>query len=35
MLPLRAWLDLAAIAKKEYSIFPKGLALLEPYNQIV
>ena len=35
MLPLRARVDLGAMAMKEYSAFPKAPALLEPHHQIV
>ena len=35
MLPLRARGDLKAMAMKEYSVFPKAPALVEPHNQIV
>ena len=35
MLPLRAIVDLGAMEKKEYSTFPKALALLELHHQIV
>ena len=35
VLPPRAWVDLGAIAMKGYSKIHKGLALLEPYHQIV
>ena len=34
-LPLRARVDLGAIATKGYSTFLKAPALLEPYHQIV
>ena len=35
MLPLRARVDLGAMAMKRYSAFPKAPALLEPHYQIV
>ena len=35
MLPLRARVDLGAMAIKGYSTFPKAPALLEPHHQIV
>ena len=35
VLPLRARVDLAAMAIKGYSTFPKAPTLLEPYHQIV
>ena len=35
MLPLRARVDLGAMAMKGYSAFPKAPALLEPHHQIV
>ena len=35
MLPLRARVDLGAMAMKGYSAFPKVPALLEPHQQIV
>ena len=35
VLPLRAGVDLGAMAMKEYSAFPKAPALLEPHHQIV
>ena len=35
MLPLRARVDLGAMAIKGYSAFPKAQALLEPHHQIV
>ena len=35
MLPLRARVDLAAMAMKGCSAFPKAPALLEPHHQIV
>ena len=35
VLPLRARVDLGAMAMKGYSTFPKALALLEPHHQIV
>ena len=35
MLPLRARVDLGAMAMKGYSAFPKAPALLKPHNQIV
>ena len=35
MLPLRARVDLEAMARKGYSAFPKAPALLEPHHQIV
>ena len=35
MLPLRARVDLGAMATKGYSAFPKAPALLEPHHQIV
>ena len=35
VLPLRARVDLGAMATKEYSAFPKAPALLEPHHQIV
>ena len=35
MLPLRAWVDLVAMAMKGYSVFPKAPALLELHHQIV
>ena len=35
MLPLRARVDLRAMAMKGYSAFPKAPALLEPHHQIV
>ena len=35
MLPLRARVDLGAMAMKRYSAFPKAPALLEPHHQIV
>ena len=34
-LPLRARLDLAAMAMKGYSTFPIAPALIEPHNQII
>ena len=34
MLPLRARVDLRAMAMKEYSAFPKAPASLEPHHQI-
>ena len=35
VLPLRARVDLGAMAMKGYSAFPKAPALLEPHHQIV
>ena len=35
MLPLRARVDLGAMAMKGYSAFPKAPALLKPHHQIV
>ena len=35
VLPLRARVDLGAIAMKKYAAFPKTPALLEPHHQIV
>ena len=35
VLPLRARVDLGAMAMKGYSKFPKAPALLEPHHQIV
>ena len=35
MLPLRARVDLSAMAMKEYFAFPKALGLLKPHHQIV
>ena len=35
MLPLRAQVDLGAMAMKGYSASPKAPALLEPHYQIV
>ena len=35
VLPLRARVDLEAMAMKGYSAFPKAPALLEPYHQII
>ena len=35
VLPLRARVDLGAMAMKAYSAFPKALALLEPHHQII
>ena len=35
MQPLRAKVDLGAMAMKGYSAFPKALTLLEPHHQIV
>ena len=35
MLPLRAIVDLEAMAKKGYFAFPNAPALLEPLHQIV
>ena len=35
MLPLRARVDLGAMAMKGYSAFPKAPVLLEPHHQIV
>ena len=35
MIPLRARMELGAMAIKGYSSFPKALALLEPYYQVV
>ena len=35
MLPLRARVDLGAMAMKGYSAFPKTPALLEPHHQMV
>ena len=35
VLPLRARMDLGAMAMKEYSTFPKAPALLEPHHEIV
>ena len=35
LLPLRARVDLGAMAMKGYSAFFKAPALLEPYHQIV
>ena len=35
MLPLRARVDLGAMAMKGYSAFLKAPALLEPHHQIV
>ena len=35
VLPLRATVELGAMAMKEYSTFPKAPALLDPYHQIV
>ena len=35
MLPLRARMDLGAMAMKKYSEFRKAPALLEPLRQIV
>ena len=35
VLPLRATVDLGAMAMKRYSAFPKTPALLEPHHQIV
>ena len=35
MLPLRARENLVAMAIKEFSTFPKALALLEPQYQII
>ena len=35
VLPIRAKVDLGAMAMKEYSAFPKAPALLEPHHQIV
>ena len=35
VLPLRARVDLEAMAMKGYSVFPKVPALLEPHHQIV
>ena len=32
VLPLRARVDLGAMAMKGYSVFPKALALLEPHH---
>ena len=34
MLPLRARVDLGAMAMKGYSTFPKAPTLLEPHHQI-
>ena len=34
VLPLQATGDLGAMAMKEYSVFPKAPALLEPHHQI-
>ena len=34
-LPLRARVDLGAMAMKGRSAFPKALALLEPHHQII
>ena len=34
VLPLRARVDLGAMAMKGYSAFPKAPALLEPHHQI-
>ena len=35
MLPLRARVNLGAMAMKGYSAFPKAPALPEPYHQMV
>ena len=35
MLPLRARVDLGAMAMKGYSVFPKAPELLEPHYQNV
>ena len=35
MLPLRAKVDLGAVAMKRYSAFPEAPALLKPHHQIV
>ena len=35
VLPLRARVDMGAMAMKEYSAFSKALVLLEPHYQIV
>ena len=33
--PFRAWVDLEAMAIKDYSVFPKALSLQETYYLIV
>ena len=35
VLPLRTGEDMGAMVMKEYSTFPKALALLKPHHQIV
>ena len=35
VLPLRARVDLGAMAMKEYSSFPKAPAIQEPHHRIV
>ena len=35
VLPLRAWVDMGAMAMKGFSAFPESPALLEPHHQIV